>query len=240
MSTPSTKRDQRRDTRRAQFLQRQEDRRQVRERALRVRRIRQGGFIGGGILLAVVLIWAIVAFATTPPSHPHSPATGNTVDGIQCTTGETLTVHYHAYLQIYVNGQPQAIPAGIGIVEPDSAQAGPHLASNGTTACLYALHTHDASGVIHVEAPGNDTYTLGQVFDLWGQSLSKTQIMDNKVDGSHKLVVEEFDATGKMIRVSDNPADIQLSSHESIYLLYNSPSVQVKPFDQWQQMNLPQ
>lgn len=238
MSTPSTKRDQRRETRREQFLQRQEERRRVRERALQVRRMRQGGFIGGGILLGVVLIWAIVGFATAP--HPKSPANGSPVDGIACTGGETLTVHYHADLQIYVNGQPQAIPAGIGIVEPDSAQAGPHLASNGTSACIYALHTHDGSGVIHVEAPGNNTYTLGNVFDIWGRNLSKSQVLSNKVDSSHKLVVEVFDANGKLTKYADDPADIQLASHETIVLLYNSPKVQPKPFDQWQQMNLPQ
>src|SRR5205823_14298698 len=29
------------------------------------------------------------------------------------------------------------------------------------------LHTHDATGVVHVESPTIETFTLGQFFDVW-------------------------------------------------------------------------
>src|SRR6185437_2852232 len=48
------------------------------------------------------------------------------------------------------------------------------MAGNG---CLYWIHAHDGSGIIHVEAPelgppGGGPYTLGMFFDVWGQALT--------------------------------------------------------------------
>ena len=44
--------------------------------------------------------------------------------------------------------------------------------------CLYWIHTHDASGIIHLEAPEinppqGGPYTLGMLFDVWGQPLTR-------------------------------------------------------------------
>ncbi|MDQ6616700.1 MAG: hypothetical protein M3083_18640 [Actinomycetota bacterium] len=38
------------------------------------------------------------------------------------------------------------------------------------------MHTHAADGIIHVESPTQTTYTLGQLFDLWGQPLKSGQV----------------------------------------------------------------
>jgi hypothetical protein len=61
------------------------------------------------------------------------------------------------------------VPAGIGIKPPD---------------CIYWLHTHDISGIIHVESPDNRTFTLGQFFDIWGKKFNNSQIFDFMVDKS--------------------------------------------------------
>ena len=42
--------------------------------------------------------------------------------------------------------------------------------------CDYPLHTHDTSGKIHVEADAPSTFTLGQLFAIWGQPLSYSNI----------------------------------------------------------------
>lgn len=234
MSTP-TRRDQRRDTRKAQFQQRQEERRRARERARRNQLVKRYGFIGGGVLAAGLLTWVLFALLSPHPFHyPTSPATGDTVAGIPCQSGEMLTVHYHAMLTIYVDGQPQPLDAGVGIVEPATVtqQQYAHLA-NGPSQCLYYLHTHDASGIIHIESPTNSTYRLGQFFQIWGKQLSKTQLMDNKVDAGHQLTVVIFDANGNKTTYTGDPAQIPLHAHDTIYLLYNSPNVQPTPFTAW-------
>ena len=89
------------------------------------------------------------ALATT-----HNAATGTTVDGVQCNTGEQLVSHVHTHLTIFVNGQARVIPYGIGI--PGSqAVSTKHGAFVETGSCFYWLHTHADDGVIHVESPSS-------------------------------------------------------------------------------------
>jgi hypothetical protein len=60
---------------------------------------------------------------------------------------------HHQHLDLYIDGRKVPVPAGIGI----------------NPAVGFApLHTHDASGVIHVESPTVRTYKLGQFFAVWG------------------------------------------------------------------------
>lgn len=59
-----------------------------------------------------------------------------------------------------------------------------------TGTCFYWLHTHTENGVIHVESPTQATFTLGQLFDIWGQPLNSRQVSFGRgslvafVDGS--------------------------------------------------------
>jgi hypothetical protein len=98
------------------------------------------------------------------------------VDGISCNTNEQLALHIHAHLAIYVNGAPKLLPPGIGIGPPlqfEQTSSGPSVASG---SCFSWLHTHDSSGVVHIESPVQRVYTLGDFFDIWGQPLSATQV----------------------------------------------------------------
>ncbi len=194
-----------------------------------MKRLRTYGAIGGGILGVLLIVGLVTFFATRP--RPLGAANGSPVDGIKCSAGEMLQVHYHANVRIYVNGQLQQVPAGAGIVEPNVPAAGPHLASNGATVCLYWLHTHDTSGVIHIESPTNQTYTLGNFFDIWGQPLSATQVGKHTVSSGQKLTIDVFDAGGHLSVYTGDPRKLVLKSRESIVILDNSPHVQVKPFD---------
>src|SRR5262249_26867944 len=75
---------------------------------------------------------------------------------------EELAVHYHAHLDVLVNGQPVPVPADLGI---DEARR-----------LISPLHTHDDTGVIHIESATNAPFTLGQFFAEWGQPLRATQV----------------------------------------------------------------
>ncbi|MDQ2992694.1 MAG: hypothetical protein M3R30_07755 [Candidatus Eremiobacteraeota bacterium] len=92
---------------------------------------------------------------------------GQPVHGVKCETAEGVTLHVHAHLTLFVKGVQLQVPANIGFPQ--------------TGACLYWTHTHDASGLIHVEAPDftapdGGPYTLGLLFDIWGETLTKTQV----------------------------------------------------------------
>lgn len=118
--------------------------------------------------------------SSTPNGSVLAPA-GNAdqaspVDGISCNTNEQLALHIHAHLAIYVNGAPKLLPPGIGIGPPlqfEQTSSGPSVASG---SCFSWLHTHDSSGVVHIESPVQRVYTLGDFFDIWGQPLSATQV----------------------------------------------------------------
>jgi hypothetical protein len=110
---------------------------------------------------------ALASASTTAP--------GTTVDGIQCAPVEQLAYHIHAHLQVFVDGQPRALPAAIGLLGPVPQQtaAGPFY---GAVKCYYWLHVHAQDGIIHIESPTQRIYTLGNFFDEWRQPLSSSQV----------------------------------------------------------------
>ena len=94
---------------------------------------------------------------------------------MKCAPVEQLAYHIHAHLQVYVNGQPRALPGAIGLIGPvaQSTQFGPFY---GAVRCYYWLHTHTYDGVIHIESPTPRIYTLGNFFDEWHQPLGPNQV----------------------------------------------------------------
>jgi hypothetical protein len=93
-------------------------------------------------------------------------AQGGPVDGVQCNAGEQTAYHIHAHLAVFVGGQQRTIPEGVGITPPQQVMqtsSGPFVTGG---SCFYWLHTHDRTGVIHIESPTQSTYTLGQFFAI--------------------------------------------------------------------------
>jgi len=97
--------------------------------------------LGGGALLAVlivigqVLLMGQLLFNTGSNARLASGTAGTT--SIQCSPYESLATHYHVALLIHRNGGTDVLPARTGI----------------NTFCLYWIHVHDDSGIVHVEAP---------------------------------------------------------------------------------------
>jgi hypothetical protein len=154
---------------------------------------------------AFVLVIAVAALCgcgsssdntASTPSTPAAPATTSNgapvIDGIKCEP-EHLETHYHAHLTLLRDGKQVKVPAFIGIDFKHQ--------------CLYWLHTHDATGIMHIESPDTRTYTLGNWFDVWGKPLSKTQAAGLK--GNLKVFVGNRAFGG-------DPRTIVLKPHELI------------------------
>lgn len=109
---------------------------------------------------------------------------GQTVQGIACD-GSTPVQHIHAHVTIIAGGVQRAIPLAIGAV-------GTEVISNFVVNahCFYWLHTHDASGFVHVEAPVSTAFTLGEFFAIWGEPLSRSNVA-----GFQGTVVAYVDST---------------------------------------------
>ena len=108
-----------------------------------------------------------------------------------------LVEHYHAHLDIFVNGKKVAVPALIGI----------NVGAN----YLTELHTHDTRGVIHIEAQNHRNFVLGQFVAEWGVFLN-ARCIGSYCDGLKWYV------DGK--RQTGNPQTLQLKSHQEIAIEY--------------------
>lgn len=100
--------------------------------------------------------------------------------GLEATTREFLDVHRHAHLDVFLNGEPVTIPAGIGIDITDPEVKEGSLPDGGVSyggiaecadPCISPLHTHDETGVLHTESAESTLNTLGEFFTEWGVRL---------------------------------------------------------------------
>jgi hypothetical protein len=133
------------------------------------------------------------------------------------TAGQDLAVHYHAQLQIFVNGQQVSLPANIG--EGDSGL------------CIQPLHVHANSpdtSVIHIESPQQRSFTLGDFFRVWAATpniggptpvvFNQNQLFGYKVGNGYELRVY---ASGQESSVYDS---LVLQAHMVIVLVYGNSS----------------
>ena len=96
--------------------------------------------------------------------------------GLPAFKSEQLFYHVHAHLDVFVDGQPTKVPAGLGIggdanakVETQNGQVVAGLVGGSCSKpCISPLHTHDESGVLHVENDKDRQINLGQLFTEWG------------------------------------------------------------------------
>lgn len=132
---------------------------------------------------------------------------GSAIGGVSCLVTEDY--HVHAHLSIFKNGQALAIPANIGL-----------------TGCAYELHTHDKSGIIHVETAAYHLLTLGQFFAVWGQPFTSTNVA-----GIVGLPINVYvNDDGKLSLHKGNPADIELAKHREITIVIGTPIAQIPSY----------
>jgi hypothetical protein len=162
------------------------------------------------LLLALLILVVVIAGGIT-----IARATSRSIDGISCDFSEAATYHVHAHLAILVRGRAVAGPP---------ANTGIHIEH----LCLYWLHTHDSTGIIHIEAPRRISPTLGQFFDIWGQPLSRQRVATHLVGAGQALRV----FVGPTL-YRGNPRAIKLYEHTKVTLEIGPPFVAPPPV-QWQ------
>lgn len=154
----------------------------------------------------------VVGTVFWPNGNTSSGGTGANVDGLTCAPGMSVNYHVHAHLSIYKNGQWLALPKNIGIL------------SN----CDYEMHTHDQTGIIHIETPSIKNFTLGAFFDIWGQPLTSTNVAGVTGD-----VVAYINDNGESRRYMGALRDIVLTSHRDITLQIGTPAVSTLSTYSW-------
>lgn len=116
---------------------------------------------------------------------------------------EMLAVHYHAHLDIVIDGEPVAVPPYLG-----------YVIENGN-ASLAPLHTHNDSGIIHIENDVPAQFALGQVFIEWGVRFTADCLGAACAGDGKELAVF---VNGE--RYSGDPTRLVLAAHQEIAIEY--------------------
>lgn len=135
-------------------------------------------------------------------------------------TGEGSALHIHQHLDLYINSKKFVPPTDIGVDEVNKL--------------ISPLHTHDDSGIIHVESNVVADFTLGQFFDVWGVRFTQECVGGYCNDSTQKLslFIDGKPYTGVY-------RDLILSPRQEIALIYGTeqeipspiPSTYVFPKD---------
>jgi hypothetical protein len=182
----------------------QKDRQNRGNKVLKEKKIRRFIVIG---LITAVSVGIGLAVASSKVLSGSKAALS--LDGIQCNAAEQLVFHNHAHIDIFINGQPYRIPSQIGIVPGK---------------CIYWLHTHDDSGVIHIESPVTRNFTLGQFFDIWNKKFSNMGIFDNTVNAKNAMLVY---VNGSKMNPDGSYRSINLNEHDEIAIVYGKPPTNI-------------
>jgi hypothetical protein len=174
--------------------------------------------------------------APVPPSGaapwpaPRDPLVLARAAGLRPERREQLAFHVHAHLDVFVNGEPVAVPAGIGI---NTADPGVHSGTDQqgrpsyggirlcARPCISPLHTHDESGILHTESPTVTPNRLGQFFIEWKVRLDRSCV------GSFcsPRAPIAFFVDGR--RYTGDPRTIGLDDQREIAIVIGSPPAEI-------------
>jgi hypothetical protein len=122
--------------------------------------------------------------------------------GLPALAREGTALHIHSHLDVFVGGKRVVVPTGIGI-DPDGHFISP-------------VHTHDTSGVIHIESPTVRRFTLGEFFGVWGVRFGRRCLGGYCAGGGRVLRVY---ADGRPVA---DPGRLALTAHEEIVVTFGT------------------
>lgn len=147
---------------------------------------------------------AVGADSLPPWAAPSDATAAARNAGLPMLSSEGMVEHIHVHLDVLDDGKPVPVPANVGI---DAARRG-----------ISPLHTHDGSGVIHIESPVKRQFSLGEFFTEWGVSLSADNI--GGLRATDGRTVSAY--VNGQLRPGD-PAAIMFNQHDEIALIYGAP-----------------
>ncbi len=142
---------------------------------------------------------------------------GQIVDGVPCMREDLPAQHLHVHLEVLLDGKPIVVPAGIGVGRPWGANPDGFIA---TGSCFAWIHTHDTTGVVHVFTQVGKSYSLGQVFEVWGQPLGANTVLGFR--GALVVLVDGRPFVG-------DPQAVTLKNFENIVIELGRPPATPPP-----------
>ena len=147
--------------------------------------------------------------APWPPEEAQLRARLSAI-GLPALSAEAFVIHTHQHLDLFIEGRKVTVPALIGISEREGF--------------LAPVHTHDATGIIHVESPTVRPYTLGEFFDVWGVRFTQSCLGGYCNAGGKTLRVY---ANGRP--VTGDLRQLELTAHEEIVVTFGTEAQLPRP-----------
>lgn len=126
---------------------------------------------------------------------PNDIGTSTNISGITCDETEHLVFHNHTKLVIQSQNGSIPVPAYVGIVPNE---------------CIFWLHTHDDSGIIHVESPYKTSFSLGQFLQVWNtfdNSSIVNEILENSNGADASILLENQSVILPSTQINDIPLE---------------------------------
>jgi hypothetical protein len=143
------------------------------------------------------------AQTTPPPWRPEYAHLAQRLKAMGLPGLSEEVFHIHFLLHVYVDRRPVTVPADVGLDQ--------------STGTFSPLHTHDTSGIVHIEADRTYPFTIGQFFAVWGVRFANDRLGPYESGGGEQLQVY---VNGE--RVSD-PVDYVMHEHDNIVVGYGKP-----------------
>jgi len=160
------------------------------------------------------LAFLLLVLASTRAMGQGAVPDGQPVAGISCDAMEGQRLHIHQHIAILDHGKAVQVPPNVG--QPAGKR------------CLYWIHTHTPDGIIHIEAPQDRSFTLGDFFAIWGQPLGKTLAASARAAKGEKTKVW---LNGKPF--TKDPRSIPLVAHADIVIQVGPPFTKPALFTAW-------
>lgn len=203
--------------------------------------------------------WANTAGDASTSTAPTS--TGATFEGMTCadtTEGTSFPAgdySQHAFVGFFnSSGIEQALPQALGMIKPVAPTQGtPSHPSNTYEVenyqCEYNVHTHDYSGLVHIEdtgLPQTESYTfsapyasLKALLDLWGATLNSSGITagGSSLSGAVTIYVgtpstktaSGADLVNSYTVFNGDPSTLMLTRHEAIWIVVGTTADKIPP-----------
>jgi hypothetical protein len=103
-----------------------------------------------------------------PPSLNARAARALPIQGLRCT--RSRRPRFGVHVELFAARRVVLVPPGIGIAPPRT-RSGAYIRGG---RCWYPVRTREPTGLLEVEAAAR--VSLGQLFAVWGQPLSRTRM----------------------------------------------------------------
>jgi len=170
-----------------------------------------GAVIGILLLLGQALLYRALAPSFDTRDRAASAAPVGTTT-ISCWPAEQLATHYHVALLIHREGRIDRLPGRTGI----------------EATCIYWIHVHDDSGIVHVEAPAsyaNHVFVLGDAFAVARMALDAHHLGSATFPSGRVAVYDNG------VEFSGAPASQPLIEGDTIDVVAPGERYTYRPFD---------